>query len=220
MLPGAPSSRRPNSQAKYPRLPIHNRWAIQASVIAVSERNSRASATLLGCPLRFALRTASVQASRFRPSTTTARPAPPPLPAPLPRSDSTPAGRSSAPATPAGTASPRHQPLSTGLNSSSAPARRRHSIRSPNTRRPARLSFAMPYSPSSRSARNQGRRAEGPSDSPGNCSSRIPRAAASRREQLCPRGIQMDVIAHAFEIAAAAAVHQQRLIPAAKQVPK
>ena len=64
-------SRRPNSQAKYPRLPIHSRCAIHASDIVVRERNSRASATFLASPLRFALRTSSVQPSRLRPSTTT-----------------------------------------------------------------------------------------------------------------------------------------------------
>jgi hypothetical protein len=55
-----------SSHAKYPRLPMFKRAAIQAKGMVVLERNSRANWTLPGAPLRRALRSASLQRIRLR----------------------------------------------------------------------------------------------------------------------------------------------------------
>ncbi len=59
-----------SSHARCPRLPMCKHAAIQAKGIVVLERNSRANCTFPRSPLRRALRSASLQRIRLRPSTT------------------------------------------------------------------------------------------------------------------------------------------------------
>ena len=60
----------PNNHAKYPRLPMLRRSAIQANGIVVWPRNSRANATFRRSPLRQVFNSASLHPSRFNPAVT------------------------------------------------------------------------------------------------------------------------------------------------------
>ncbi len=76
----------------------------------------------------------------------------------------------------------------------------------------------MLHSPSSRSTRSHAGRFDGGQQIrrptvPGKTLHRL-----VRRQQLRPRGVEMDVIAHALEIAAARAIHQQRFVAATEQM--
>src|SRR6266566_7597392 len=64
-LEGRPFACCCSSQAKYPRLPIHSRSAIQASDIVVFDRSSCASLSFFESPLRRCLSSASGQPIRL-----------------------------------------------------------------------------------------------------------------------------------------------------------
>ena len=117
------AARRPHprpwsNHARCPRLPMFKRAAIHAKGMVVFERNSRANWTFPHSPLRRALRSASLQPIRFRPSTTRrsacaasayCTASPKWLEPGRASTCSSSSWRNSSP--------PRHQPLSTRLNS-------------------------------------------------------------------------------------------------------